>query len=453
MYSLRRTLAVRFSLTMLVALSLIGLWAFLGTHRTLRSELDRTLLDVALGQGLTNTSESEGPASRFVTVRNAEGTIIATNTPEAADVSLDTVTFARALSGESAWVTQRWRDSWIRAAYVPATGNSQLDAAVIQVSAFIEPFSTANRRILLLVLGTVLLGTAATAVGASWLAGSAVAPVGEITAQAESIRPGSAGKRITAHADAQEYAGLVAVLNRMLERLDRALEGQRRIIRDLGHDLRTPITAMRGELEIALRGERTPEEYQSILQSALEEIERLESIREALMLLARLESGELTPQHVPTDVDELVEGAVARAQRLGKPRVIHHARDGGDATAPVDPVLLRGLLDQLLENAILHTPPGTKVETFVSGDRDNLVITVADDGPGVAPDELPHLFERGYRVDTARSRNAGPGLGLTLAAVIAEAHQGTIGAEQGPQGGLKITLRLPRVHDSLPRFA
>src|SRR5207249_4905324 len=123
-----------------------------------------------------------------------------------------------------------------------------------------------------------------TLVGAWWLAGSAVRPVYEITEQATRIEAGTLGQRIMAHADTDEYRGLVAVLNRMLERIDAAFENQRRLTADVSHELRSPLTALRGEIEVALRAERSPRDYQRVLRSGLEEIDRLTAMSEDLLL-------------------------------------------------------------------------------------------------------------------------------------------------------------------------
>ena len=146
----------------------------------------------------------------------------------------------------------------------------EADALVLHLN----PLQEAIREVLFLMLGTVFLGAVATAIGAGWLAQTSVMPVLEITAQARSVQPG-VPRRITAHADTQEFAGLVDVLNDAFERLERAFDAQRRMITDAAHDLRTPLTAMRGEAEIALRGERTPDEYRHTLQSMLEEVDQL----------------------------------------------------------------------------------------------------------------------------------------------------------------------------------
>jgi len=213
----------------------------------------------------------------------------------------------------------------------------------------------------------------------------------------------------------------------------------------VGHDLRTPITAMRGEAEVALRHPRTPEQYERILRSLLEEIDHLATISDTLLLLARVETGELAPQRMMTDVRELVTRAVQRVrQRVTDHPVSYQPTPDGIGSAALDGRMVSLVLDHLLDNAVRHTPPETPVTVSLRADGGTACVTVEDEGPGVPDEVLPHLFERFYRGDAARGRGAGAGLGLTVAAAIVQAHGGTIAADRGRSGGLRVTVRLPR---------
>lgn len=253
------------------------------------------------------------------------------------------------------------------------------------------------------------------------------------------------GQRITEHADIVEFAGLVKVLNGMLERLDRTFETQRRMIADAGHDLRTPLTAMQGEIEVALRGERSPADYKATLASVLEEVDHLVSISDSLVLLARLDAGALSAERIERDVAGLVQRSALRAQARaeGKRDVTFTGPDGG-ATAAVDAKMLTVAVDHLLDNAIKHTPDGTSVHVSVTAHDGDLTITVEDDGPGLSEETLSHLFERFYRTDQARSRTGAAGLGLTIVAAIVSAHSGKVRADASDRGGLRVSMDIPR---------
>jgi signal transduction histidine kinase len=332
----------------------------------------------------------------------------------------------------------------IRSLYAPAPQEAAGLMAVIQVGASLEPLGDATRNILFFMVGTVILGTVATFFGAGWLADSAVGPVTEITDQARAITAGTLSHRITAHADVYEFQGLVHVLNGMLARLDGAMRAQRRIIADVGHDLRTPITAMTGQLEVALRSDRSPDHYRQVLSSCLEEALHMGSIGDALVMLARLEADELRPEPAATDLAHLARQAIEHVTpRAGSRRIVLHAPPQG-VTISADSGMLRLVFDHLLDNAIQHTPPKTRVEVSIDVHASHVVTSVDDNGPGMPPDQLPLLFERFYRRDTARQRTTGAGLSLTIAAAIVGAHGGLIEAEQSALGGLKISMRLPK---------
>lgn len=457
MRSLRRTVSVRFSLTMFGALLIIALWAYLGTRRVLQDSLDQNLvaaaqlehavlaarLPIAIQPGPDDWESFVHRVNRFVVIRNAEGRVVETNTAIAAAMPLDRTAFRHAIRGDTAWASQEWLHETIRSIYVPAPPSSREGHDVLQIAASMHSLRTATREVLFLMLGTVFLGAVATAIGAGWLAQTSVAPVLEITQQARAVKPG-VDRRITAHADTEEFAGLVAVLNDTFQRLARAFEAQRRMIADAGHDLRTPLTAMQGELEVALRGTRGPQEYRAVMGSVLEEVEHLTAISESLTLLARLEADGLEIDRKEHDVRELLRQAVDRTGGRDGTRSFSFTAPDGTAPVFVDAHLLGIAVTQLLENCVKHTPVGTVVDLSLDTTQNEAVITVDDSGPGLPDDTLPHLFEHFYRSDAARTRTGSVGLGLTITAAIVRAHGGAIAAARSPMGGLRITLRLPR---------
>jgi signal transduction histidine kinase len=462
-YSLRRILAVRFSLTIFAALVLIALWAFMGAQHALRTQLDNGLVSalnletdvLASGHSLPPHTGPLGfddfvnQVNRFVVVRDVKGNVLDVNTALAGDLPLDSAGLAVARDGRTRWLTTRWGTQWVRTLYAPAPPGSPPAMRVVEVAASLEPLEQENRQVLFFLIGTVLLSTVATGFGAVWLASSAVEPVTEIADQAASFKPGVTGQRITAHADVSEFEGLVRVLNSMLGRMDDAYLAQRRIIADVAHDLRTPITAVRGEIEVALRSPRTAERYRDTLASALESVDHLSAINEALLLLARIEAGELTPQRDSVDLATITATAVQRVHPRAGDHVLRFQRaDSGDTTALADAAMIGVLLDQLLDNAVRHTPTGTRIDAVVTPNVSHVTIAIRDDGPGIPAEALPHLFDRFYRGDAARSRTAGAGLGLTVAAAIAEAHHGTIRAANRPTGGLEVSLTLPTTPDA-----
>lgn len=462
MRSLQRTLALRYGYTMLVALVAIALWAFLGVQRTLERQLDLALEDgaalmvdvVAQGEGLAQHAGGRDlsifldEVNRLVVIRDSTGRVLDYNMPLANILPLDTAAFRIARRGGHAWASNDFAGRRIRSVYVsgpPRPRGGSTPPAVVQVAASLRPLRAASDSLLLRLVLTALLGTLLTTAGAGWLARSSLEPVGEIAAQARAVSGQGDGRRITVHADVLELQDLIAMLNGMLQRLDAALLQQRRIISDVGHDLRTPITAMRGELEVALRSPRSPAEYQALLRSVLEEVDRLASMGDAMIALARLETGNASLDRRPADLAALVQHEAHRfAARHPTLALVPPGATPPVAPIAVDGRLLTLALGQLLENALRHVPLGTPVRAGVEALDDAVALVVEDAGPGVPEEQLPQLFEPFFRQDQARTRG-GAGLGLTLVRSVALAHGGEVLADRGSLGGLRVRVVLPRV--------
>lgn len=292
-----------------------------------------------------------------------------------------------------------------------------------------ESLPTAALRfdLLLVLIAIVVTGTAATLMGAWHFTSSAVRPVGEITAQATRIEAGTLDQRILAHADTEEYEGLVAVLNRMLERLELGFAAQRRLTANVSHELRTPLTAMRGSIEVALRSPRSQREYEQVLRDELEEIERLTELSEDLLLITRADARVVSANRVPTDLPRLVDECLDPMRRRFEERGLTLERDL-HAAGPVsiDPALVQRVVNHLVDNATRFTPENGKIRVVLDPLPAGVRLAVENTGPGIAAADLPHLFEPFYRADPARTRsqNGGSGLGLALVASIARLHGG-----------------------------
>jgi signal transduction histidine kinase len=463
--SLQATLQWRFCATMFLALALVGSWAYLGVRHTVRRQLDQALraagqttIDVlgahqsiAEHRDHVDRRQFVSEFNRLVLVRDSRGSILQVNSPLALSLPVDSAGFRIAVDGGRAWVTSNWDGEPVRTIYVGAPPGAPADAEVVQIAMSLIPLQQDLRMILLLMATTVGLASLATYLGSGWLARSALMPVAEIAAQAKAITGGGKQQRITAHANVLEFRHLIDVLNDMVGRLEEAATWHRRIVRDLAHDLRTPITALRAGAEVALWGERRPDEYRRTLGSAMEEIERLTLISDALVLLGRLESGDLQIDKVPIELADVASAAVGRVQQRIGAHVFRFTRPVVPARVRGDARLLGLVLDQLLDNAKRHTPPGTLVEVSIETTDGEVILYVGDNGPGVPAELLPHLFERFFRTDPARGRESGPGLGLTLVAAIVELHGGDVRAETVAGGGLRVRVELPRLHEPMPQ--
>jgi two-component system heavy metal sensor histidine kinase CusS len=310
------------------------------------------------------------------------------------------------------------------------------------------PVTILERDLLVALLAVVVAGSAATLMGAWHFTSSAVRPVVEITDQATRIEAGTLDQRIAAHADTEEYQGLVAVLNRMLERLEQGFAAQRRLTADVSHELRTPLTALRGEIEVALRAERSPREYQLVLRSALEEIGCLSTLSEDLLLITRANARLVTAQREPTDVAELVDGVLHAFRRRMEEKAVTLERsfDRGAQRVSVDPALVTRLVHHLIENAVEYASVEGRIGVSIAATDGGLRLIVENSGPAIASEDLPHVFEPFYRADEARSRcnghDCGPGLGLALVAAIARLHDGVARASSDATHGTRFEVDL-----------
>jgi signal transduction histidine kinase len=241
-----------------------------------------------------------------------------------------------------------------------------------------------------------------------------------------------------------EIARLAETLNRMLERLEVAMERERRFVDDASHELRTPLAVLKTELELALRRSRTPDELEAAIRSAAEEVDGLTALAEHLLLLARADRGLLATRRARVDVTQLVEQVCAGFETRARGVELRVGKgSGGSVWAEVDPLLVRQAVANLVDNALSHTPPGGQVSVEVLAPGGATEVVVADSGPGFDPAVLPHAFEPFVHADGARGRSSGTGLGLAIVQAVAHAHGGTTEAQNGATGGACVVLRLP----------
>ena len=309
------------------------------------------------------------------------------------------------------------------------------------------PRSILERELLVALAAVVVTGTAATLMGAWHFTTYAVRPVAEITAQAMRIEAGTLDQRIVAHAETEEYEGLVGVLNRMLERLEHGFAAQRRLTADVSHELRTPLTALRGEIEVALRSPRTTAQYEQVLRSSLEEIDRLSELSADLLFISRADARLVTPRLSAIDVSALIDERLDRLRpKLGERGLTLSCAFPSSAPVLVDPELIGRILDQLLDNAMRYTPSGGAVTVQLHRlPSDALRLSIENTGPGIDPETLPHLFEPFYRTDAARTRSAerGTGLGLTVVAAIARLQGGEARVSSVPGQTTRFEVDFP----------
>ena len=229
----------------------------------------------------------------------------------------------------------------------------------------------------------------------------------------------------------------------MIARLDEAFTTQRQFMEDISHELKTPLSVLKGELEVTLKRIRSTQEYETALHSSLEEVNHLAGIVENLLTLARFDAKTTTLQAQPLDLNLLIKDAVEAIQVLAVQKEITlQFNSAHTVDILADKNQLKRLILNILDNAIKYTPPGGKISIDLRQQKDSADIDITDTGIGIPEGELPHIFDRFYRVDKSRS-SVGFGLGLSIAQSIAMAHGGKIYAKANVPQGTIFTISLP----------
>jgi signal transduction histidine kinase len=288
-------------------------------------------------------------------------------------------------------------------------------------------------------IGAAVVGIVAVAVGtllARRLANRILAPVRAVTRTAQTIRETDLTQRIPVEGN-DEIADLATTFNDMLDRLERAFTAQRRFTDDASHELRTPITIIRGHLEVM---SDSPEDRAATLALVDDELDRAQRIVDDLLLLARAERPDFIRPR-PTDVGELTDQVLEKARALGDRT--WHADGRAEGSATLDGQRLTEALLQLAENAVRSTDAGAGIWIGSARNPRSLRFWVRDAGPGIAPEQQQRIFERFHRLPEARARSEGSGLGLAIVRAIAEGHGGRVELDSALGRGATFTIVIP----------
>lgn len=439
----------------------VGAACILALRSILYSQLDGTLLHLAeveakAGAATTGSdfefhegvflASRDGPTAeltRYAQLWTRDGRPLVRSRNLPAHLELPPEALLVAQEGEVGWGTHEWRGRSIRSVVYPLRlVGAAHGVHILQVAAPTEAVQATLSRFAFLVVALTIL-TIAAAYGMGWrLAGIALRPTREITEQAEAIEAGTLSERITAHADVLEFKRLVTVLNAMLNRLDRAFQGHRRFTADASHELRGPLNVLRGEIEVALKRVRSPAEYRETLERCREEVLQLGRLAADLLVLARSDAGLPLEQKMDIDLHALVGRVAERYRALASQRNVRIQVAGRAAHVSGDPTLLERVVGNLIDNAVKFSPPNGTVGIEVEHESDQVTVTVRDQGPGIPAEQVPHLFTRFFRGDSARPRAEGSGLGLSIAKAGADAHGGTL-AFHGQAGSAAFRFSIP----------
>ncbi|MEZ6093996.1 MAG: ATP-binding protein [Pirellulaceae bacterium] len=299
--------------------------------------------------------------------------------------------------------------------------------------------------VLMLAGGVVLvLGS----VGAWWMVAKSMQSIDDISQTASQITGDNLGTRIQIGEQDVEFEQLSHALNAMLDRLEKSIEQQRQFTSDAAHELRTPVSILLLQTELALSRERQPAEYREALERCRRAADRLRGLSEDLLSVAQLE-GEGSVQAIGlVDFSAVVAESSRDLATLAESRQVEFqfANNVASTTGRVrgNEGLLRRLVDNLIANAIVHNREGGSVNVSLEAKDNRLALQVQDDGPGIAPEHLSRIFDRFYRADTSRTRDSGgSGLGLSICKQIADQHDGLLEVESKQGEGTTFTFSIP----------
>ncbi|MGH7232453.1 MAG: heavy metal sensor histidine kinase [Nitrospiraceae bacterium] len=361
------------------------------------------------------------------------------------DIPLSHTALDAAFAGNTTFESARFQgEPPLRLISVPIRHGGAL-VNIVRVGTSLQSVQETLHRLLVILLVTGPVALLAALAGGWLLAGRALRPVAEITRAAQRIADGDLTQRLTVPPSQDEIGRLGETFNDMIARLETSFRQVRQFSTDASHELRTPLTVLKGETELALRRPRSVEDYRLVLESGLEEIDRMTRIVDELMFLSRADLGEIKMEFKPVRLDALVEDVRHQAAVLGhEPEVQVVTGTVTPAAVSGDELRLRELLLNLVDNAVKYSFKGGTVELNLATEDRTARLSVTDSGIGIAPQAQAHIFQRFYRTDEARAHaKKGTGLGLSISKWIVDAHGGTIDVKSEPGKGTTFTIALP----------
>lgn len=462
---LRVRLTLWYGTALVLVLMIFSVVLYAMTARNLRDAVDQSLEETATTAvrsleergflPLINEEEllSQFPEltriDKFFQIFSPSGTIsIRSPNIKQHEVPLSRTSLDTAFAGQSIFESAKYpNEPPLRLISVPIMYRGNL-LYIVQVGTSMESVGETLHRFLILLVVAIPIALTVSLAGGWFLAGRALRPVDKITVAAQRIAAGDLSQRLSMPAAHDEIGRLAATFNNMIGRLDTSFRQIRQFTSDASHELRTPLTVMKGETDLVLRRPRALEDYKSVLESNLEEIDRMTRIVDELLFLSRADMGEVKMESLPVAMESLVEDIHRQARLLGQDRNIEVVLG---TVMPVvvqgDDLRLRELLLNLVENAMKYSHPGGKVEISLLNDGREARLSVTDHGIGIAPADHKRIFHRFFRTDVARAHTKkGTGLGLAICAWIADLHKGRVEVKSDIGQGSTFTVVLPLAH-------
>ena len=460
--NLKRRVLIRHFVAVGLILALASLGANWAFSRMVLGQVDQELLDLALTETNLTTADlshpfhiherspGTGPPSfprldKFIQIVDLDGQIFAHSANlGTARLPTSAPLLQKLRAGEKVGETLHdFGEEPVRLLSVPAViGNH---AYAIQVATSLADANATVRlaRLLFLVVSAGILG--AVVLTGAMLAQTVLRPIDQIVRRARMIGESALAERLPHPGTQDEMARLVETLNDMLARIEQSFDAQRRFTADASHELRSPLSRLRAELELTLRRPRERAEYEAALRSCLGEVERLSHLTGELLMLARLDAGGPSEAPVPVDLVSILREAVKRLGPEALRRNVALVMDiPAEVSVNVASTALSHVVANVLDNAVKFSPLGSEVRVSVAIEGSAAVVVVSDAGPGILEEEVPRVFERFYRGSAARRLEApGVGLGLAICRALVEGQGGRISVDTAHGSGATFRIRLP----------
>lgn len=453
--SIRLRLTLYFVGAMALVIVAIFSLIYFGLEPRLLASVDATLIDAAARSVESAGERSDDDAARqirLLTIAPARlmtlnGGMLAEDANFPAGIALSPEMRAAATTGQRRIETLQIGQTWYRVLTTGILANGET-AAMIQVAHTLDNERGVLQDLRQLLAVAIPAALALAGLGGWLLAGSALAPSERVRRKVDGIiQSGDLSRRVSADLPEDEIGRLAHTFDRLLERTEQSMQRERQFAADASHELRSPLTVLKGEISVALSRTRSAEAYRDVLAELELSVDEMSVIVEDLLTLTRASAREASARHEIVDVGGLVAvvierlGGIAEARRI---RLLGPAAGGEPARVRGDRVRLQRAITNLVDNALRYTSEGGSIEARVSVQNAEVRVDVQDTGIGIAPEHIDRVFDRFFRADAARARESGgTGLGLAIAKAIVESHGGALSVTSQLGRGTCFTIRLP----------
>jgi heavy metal sensor kinase len=384
------------------------------------------------------------PKGKFIQIMDSSGRIGAKMSDiegEALPTSFNAL--ERAMRGEIVYETIERTKPRLRMVTIPIMDNKKV-TSVVQVGTSLEDFDETIRKLLLIMIISIPTSIIVTIVVGYFMAKKALKPVEQIRRAAVKISSSNLDEKIDITGRRDELGRLAETFNAMIGRLKDAFQRINQFSIDVSHELKTPLTILKGETEVALRKEREKDDYQKLLLSNLEEIDRMSCIIDDLLLLSKADTKEIKLNMEEVALRDLIMDVCMNMKIVADKKSVElQISELEDVRLKGDELKLRRMLLNVVENGIKYSHVGGKVSISSYINDGYAWIDVKDDGIGISEEDIKYVFDRFYRADRSRKRESGSGLGLSIGRWIAGVHKGSIEVKSQPAQGSVFTIKLP----------